>query len=91
MSIPAERKAELMSQFGQFEGDTGSPEVQIALFTERINQLQGHLDEHKHDHSSRRGLLKLVGKRRNLLDYLRKKDVNRYESVRNKLGIRALK
>lgn len=91
MSIPAERKAELMNQFGQFEGDTGSPEVQIALFTERINQLQEHLDEHKHDHSSRRGLLKLVGKRRNLLDYLRKKDVNRYESVRNKLGIRALK
>lgn len=91
MSIVPERKAEIMQEFGQFEGDTGSPEVQIALFTERINQLQGHLDMHKHDHSSRRGLLKLVGKRRSLLAYLRKKDVERYDSIRGKLGIRPLK
>ncbi len=91
MSIVPERKAEIVEEFGQFEGDTGSPEVQIALFTERINQLQGHLDMHKHDHSSRRGLLKLVGKRRSLLAYLRKKDVERYDSIRSKLGIRPLK
>lgn len=91
MSITQERKTQIISEFGQFEGDTGSPEVQIALFTERINQLQGHLGDHKHDHSSRRGLLKLVGKRRSLLAYLRKKDHDRYEAVRQKLGIRPIK
>lgn len=91
MSIAPDRKVEILQEFGQFEGDTGSPEVQIALFTERINQLQGHLDTHKHDHSSRRGLLKLVGKRRSLLAYLRKKDAERYDSIRGKLGIRPLK
>lgn len=91
MSIPTERKAEIIEEFGQFEGDSGSPEVQIALFTERISQLQTHLDDHKHDHSSRRGLLRLVGKRRSLLAYLRKKDADRYEAVRSKLGIRPLK
>lgn len=91
MSITAERKAEVINEFGQGEGDTGSPEVQIAIFTERINQLQTHLKEHKQDHSSRRGLLKLVGKRRSLLAYLRKKDADRYEAVRQKLGIRPIK
>jgi len=91
MSITLERKAELIQEFGQGEGDTGSPEVQIAIFSERINELQGHLQMHKHDHSSRRGLLKLVGKRRSLLAYLRNKDFDRYESVRTKLGIRPLK
>lgn len=91
MSISTERKAEIMKEFGRGEEDSGSPEVQIALFTERINYLQGHLKEHKHDHSSRRGLLKMVGKRRNLLVYLQKKDFERYEAVRQKLGIRPIK
>lgn len=91
MSITNERKAEIIKEFGQEEGDTGSPEVQIAIFSERINYLQGHLAEHKHDHSSRRGLLQLVGKRRSLLSYLRKKDNARYRDVIKKLGIRPLK
>ncbi len=91
MSISLERKAEIIKEFGQGEGDSGSPEVQIALFTERINYLQSHLKEHKHDHSSRRGLLKMVGKRRKLLVYLQKKDFERYETVRQKLGIRPIK
>ncbi|MCA9979399.1 MAG: 30S ribosomal protein S15 [Anaerolineales bacterium] len=91
MTITNERKAELIKEFGQEDGDTGSPEVQIAIFTERINYLQTHLSEHKHDHSSRRGLLKLVGKRRSLLSYLRKKDHARYQDVIQKLGIRPLK
>ncbi|MDJ0751953.1 MAG: 30S ribosomal protein S15 [Ardenticatenaceae bacterium] len=91
MSISLERKAEIIKEFGQGEGDSGSPEVQIALFTERINYLQSHLKEHKHDHSSRRGLLKMVGKRRKLLVYLQKKDYERYETVRQKLGIRPIK
>lgn len=91
MTITNERKAEIIKEFGQEDGDTGSPEVQIAIFTERINYLQTHLSEHKHDHSSRRGLLKLVGKRRSLLSYLRKKDHARYQDVIQKLGIRPLK
>ena len=91
MSIAPERKSEIIKEFGNFEGDSGSPEVQIALFTERINYLQNHLKMHKHDHSSRRGLLKLVGKRRKLLVYLQKKNFERYEAVRQKLGIRPIK
>ncbi|MEM8861015.1 MAG: 30S ribosomal protein S15 [Chloroflexota bacterium] len=91
MSITNERKAELVKEFGRDAGDTGSPEVQIALFTERINYLQTHLRENKQDHSSRRGLLKMVGRRRSLLAYLMKKDFDRYEAVRSKLGIRPLK
>lgn len=91
MSMTNERKAEIIKEFGQADGDTGSPEVQIALFTERINGLQSHLGENKHDHSSRRGLLKMVGKRRSLLAYLMKKDYDRYEAVREKLGIRPIK
>lgn len=90
-TLSVERKVELIKQYGQAEGDTGSPEVQIALFTERINQLQTHLQEHRHDHSSRRGLLKLVGKRRSLLTYLMKKDVGRYQAIIGKLNIRAIK
>jgi len=69
-------------------GDTGSPEVQIALMTQRINDLTGHLKTHKHDHHSRRGLLLLVGQRRRLLDYLTKTDINRYRAIIEKLGIR---
>lgn len=91
MTISLERKAEIFKEYGTGDGDTGSPEVQVAIFTERINYLQSHLQEHKHDHSSRRGLLKLVGKRRKLLVYLRNKDFERYDTIRKKLGIRPIK
>lgn len=91
MSITTERKAELMKEYGRFEGDTGSPEVQIAIFTERINNLQGHLGGNKHDHSTRRGLLRMVGKRRSLLVYLRSKDAQRYETILQKLNLRNIK
>ncbi len=74
--------------YATHEGDTGSPEVQIAVLTRRINDLTEHLKEHKKDHHSRRGLLKMVGKRRNLLNYLMKKDINRYRAIIEKLGIR---
>ncbi|NBO25293.1 MAG: 30S ribosomal protein S15 [Actinobacteria bacterium] len=75
-------------EHGTKPGDTGSPEVQIALMTQRINDLTGHLKTHKHDHHSRRGLLLLVGQRRRLLDYLTKTDINRYRAIIEKLGIR---
>ncbi len=81
-------KTDIIKQFATHEGDTGSPEVQIAVLTRRINDLTDHLRIHKHDHHSRRGLLKMVGHRRNLLNYLTKKDVNRYRSIIAKLGIR---
>ena len=81
-------KTDIIKQFATHEGDTGSPEVQIAVLTRRINDLTDHLRIHKHDHHSRRGLLKMVGHRRNLLNYLTKKDVNRYGSIIAKLGIR---
>ena len=81
-------KAEIIAKFAQHEGDTGSPEVQIALLTERINHLNEHLKEHKHDNHSRRGLLKMVGKRRGLLDYLKAKDIERYRTVIEVLGLR---
>ena len=83
-----ERKAEIIKEFQLSEGDTGSPEVQIALLTERINHLNEHLKEFKKDHHSRRGLLKMVGKRRGLLDYLMKKDIERYRTIIAKLGLR---
>jgi small subunit ribosomal protein S15 len=83
-----ERKQEIINTFKQHEGDTGSPEVQIALLTERINYLTEHFKMHKKDHHSRRGLLKIVGQRRRLLDYLKSKDVERYKTVIAKLGIR---
>lgn len=81
-------KAEIIKEYGLKEGDTGSPEVQIALLTYRINHLTEHLKTHKGDHHSRRGLLMMVGKRRGLLDYLAKIDIERYRAVIAKLGIR---
>ena len=86
--ISKEKKAAIMKEYGRSEGDTGSPEVQIAILTKRINDLTAHLKSHKNDHHSRRGLLKMVGHRRNLLNYLKKKDVNRYRATIEKLGIR---
>lgn len=88
MAISKERKNELINEFKTHETDTGSPEVQIAVLTEEINKLNEHLRTHKKDHHSRRGLLKMVGKRRNLLTYLRNKDVQRYRVLINKLGLR---
>ena len=81
-------KAEIIAKYAIHEGDTGSPEVQIALLTERINHLNEHLKENKNDHHSRRGLLKMVGKRRKMLDYLMAKDIERYRAIIAKLGIR---
>ncbi len=88
MAITQERKNELINEFKTHENDTGSAEVQIAVLTESINNLNEHLRLHKKDHHSRRGLLKMVGKRRNLLTYLRNKDVQRYRELINKLGLR---
>ncbi len=81
-------KAEIIAKFGTHEGDTGSPEVQIALLTARINHLNEHLKEHKQDNHSRRGLLKMVGKRRGLLDYLKSKDIERYRAIIAALELR---
>ena len=83
-----EQKTAIIAEYALHEGDTGSPEVQIAILTARINELTDHLRVHKHDNHSRRGLLMMVGKRRNLLDYLAKKDINRYRAIIAKLGIR---
>ena len=83
-----EEKTALMAEYATHEGDTGSPEVQVALLTKRINDLTGHLKVHKKDHHSRRGLLMMVGHRRNLLNYLMKKDIERYRSLIARLGIR---
>lgn len=88
MSITQERKTELFKEFGTKDGDTGSPEVQVAVLTERINNLTEHFKSNNKDHHSRRGLLKMVGHRRRLLDYLKRKDSKRYESLIKKLGIR---
>ncbi|PLT34167.1 30S ribosomal protein S15 [Bacillus sp. V5-8f] len=88
MAITQERKNELINEYRTHETDTGSPEVQIAVLTEEINNLNEHLRVHKKDHHSRRGLLKMVGRRRNLLTYLRNKDVTRYRELINKLGLR---
>ncbi len=81
-------KNEIIQQHATHEGDTGSPEVQIALLTARINHLNEHLKQHKQDNHSRRGLLKMVGKRRGLLDYLKEKDINRYRAIIEALGLR---
>lgn len=81
-------KEKIIKDHGKKDGDTGSPEVQIALLTERINELTSHLKKHKKDHHSRRGLLAMVGKRRRLLDYLAKKDIERYREIIGKLSIR---
>jgi small subunit ribosomal protein S15 len=88
MPLDGTEKAELITGFAQHEGDTGSAEVQIAIFDRRIKQLQEHLRMHKHDESSRRGLLKLVGKRRRLLAYLRKRHPERYREILGRLGLR---
>ncbi len=88
MSLATARKKEVITKYQNHEGDTGSPEVQIALMSERINYLTEHFKTHAKDHHSRRGLLKLVGQRRRLLDYLKKKNLERYRSVINTLGIR---
>ena len=83
-----EQKQQIMAENAIHEGDTGSPEVQIAVLTARINELNAPLDVHKQDHHSRRGLLKMVGHRRNLLSYLQKKDIERYRAIVKKLGLR---
>jgi len=88
MAVTQERKQQLIEEFRTHPTDTGSPEVQIAILTENINNLTEHLREHKKDHHSRRGLLKMVGQRRKLLAYLKKKDVNRYSALIEKLGLR---
>jgi small subunit ribosomal protein S15 len=88
MALHPDRKAEIIEEFQRAEGDTGSTEVQVALLTERINTLQEHFAEHKSDHHSRRGLLKMVGKRRRLLRYLKKTDIGRYRELIKALGLR---
>jgi small subunit ribosomal protein S15 len=88
MALTADRKSELIGQFRTHAQDTGSPEVQIAILTERIGYLTDHFQTHKKDHHSRRGLLKLVSQRRRLLDYVRSKDVERYRKIISELGIR---
>ena len=86
--ITKEKKQEIIKEYARFEGDTGSPEVQIAILTERIRELTEHLKVNHKDHHSRRGLLKMVGKRRGLLDYLKKTDIESYRALIEKLGIR---
>ncbi|MBY6186296.1 30S ribosomal protein S15 [Marinobacter hydrocarbonoclasticus] len=88
MSLSAEAKAQILAEFGRGENDTGSPEVQVALLTAQINHLQGHFKQHIHDHHSRRGLLRMVAQRRNMLDYLNRKDSARYKELIAKLGLR---
>ena len=86
--LTTERKQAIINEYRIHEGDTGSPEVQIAILTERINYLTEHLKTHKKDHHSRRGLLKMVGQRRGLLNYLNKKDIERYRAIIERLGLR---
>ena len=88
MPLAVDRKRGVIEQFKTHEGDTGSPEVQIALLTERVNSLTEHFKQHAKDHHSRRGLLMLIGKRRALLDYVKRKDVERYRALIDRLGIR---
>ena len=88
MSVTAERKQEIISDNAQNKGDTGSPEVQVAILTDRINTLTDHFKAHHKDNHSRRGLLMMVNKRRSLLDYLKKKDEGRYQALIAKLGLR---
>lgn len=89
MALSKEVKARIIAEHARSEGDTGSPEVQIALLTQRIQDLTEHLRYHKHDHHTRRGLLKLVGQRRRLLNYLKKTDIERYRALIAKLGLRS--
>ena len=88
MALNAEKKAEIVKDYQTGEGDTGSPEVQVALLTANINELQGHFKEHNHDHHSRRGLIRMVNQRRKLLDYLKRKSAERYTGLINRLGLR---
>lgn len=88
MALSADQKAEIVREYGLAEGDTGSPEVQVALLTGNINQLQDHFKAHTHDHHSRRGLIRMVNTRRKLLDYLKRKDLARYNSLIQRLGLR---
>jgi small subunit ribosomal protein S15 len=88
MALSKEKKTEIIKAYAVKEGDTGSPEVQIAVLTEEISQLNGHLQSHIHDFHSRRGLFVKIGQRRRLLNYLRNKDVNRYQALIQKLGLR---
>ncbi len=88
MSLSVEQKAQIVADFGRGEGDTGSPEVQVALLTANITGLQDHFKSHKQDHHSRRGLIRMVNQRRKLLDYLKKKDADRYLELIGRLGLR---
>ena len=88
MALSSEKKESIIKEFAQGEGDTGSPEVQVALLTANINELQAHFKEHIHDHHSRRGLIRMVNSRRKLLDYLKRKDVERYATLIERLGLR---
>ncbi len=88
MSLTAEAKAKIVAEYARGEGDTGSPEVQVALLSHQINHLQGHFKEHIHDHHSRRGLLRMVSQRRKLLDYLKGKESARYTALITSLGLR---
>ncbi|GHC75209.1 30S ribosomal protein S15 [Nocardiopsis terrae] len=88
MSIDTATKEKIVAEYGTKEGDTGSPEVQVALLTHRITELTEHLKDHKHDHHSRRGLLLMVGRRRRLLKYVAKQDITRYRSLIERLGLR---
>lgn len=88
MALTTAQRAEIVAKFARAENDTGSPEVQVALLTAQINDLQGHFKEHKHDHHSRRGLIRMVNQRRKLLDYLKRKDSERYAQLIAALGLR---
>ena len=88
MALTAERKAEIVKEFGTVENDTGSPEVQIALLTDNIVTLQSQFKDHKQDHHSRRGLIRMVNQRRKLLDYLKRKNFDRYQQIISRLGLR---
>lgn len=88
MALSVEKKAEIVKEFQVGAGDTGSPEVQVALLTANIEQLQGHFQSHSHDHHSRRGLIRMVNQRRKLLDYLKRKDTQRYGDLIKRLGLR---
>ena len=88
MALSVEEKAEIIQDFALAEGDTGSPEVQVALLTNNINHLQDHFKKHNHDHHSRRGLIRMVNTRRKLLDYLKRKNLERYSTLIKRLGLR---
>ena len=88
MALTADEKTQMINEYATHEGDTGSPEVQVALLSKRIADLTEHLKEHKHDHHSRRGMQLMIGDRRRLLDYLKRVDINRYRSLIERLGLR---